>query len=1018
MYADYQWSTNASGPAAAFTQAGTYSVTVTDDRGCTAVDSIAEVAFTPPGPEIFGPDGLCPSEGGMLNVAPFSAVDWGGNNQDLNLSISAPGTYSVTVVDDNGCTGTDTFEVLAYANPEPQISGDTSLCEGGTLSLFVDEAYVSYDWGSGNLDSLLLVNAPGAYSVTVTSAQGCSGSTNAIVDEFPNPVLQLDDNAAFCANSSVVLDANGIYSAYAWSNGGTGATTEVDSAGIYQLLVTNAFGCTASDEITVAEEAVPVSGLNGPYTFCENDSVSIQVAQGYQSYEWSVPAQGNTLVVDDPGTYYVTITGNNNCVTVDSLEAEALMLPSPEITGGPNLCIGSSLELESSMPFFTYQWEDGTTNSVITIGSPGQYGLTVTDANGCIGTTNTTITEVQLPDPNVPDSTAFCENGDVDLVAAPGFDTYLWSNGETTPVVEVDLPGTYALTVTDANSCQDSFLIIVTENPLPSINLQGPMEFCEGDSITLSVAPAEYPFVTWSTGSEDAESVIFEPGVYQVSVLDERGCIRDSVFNIEELLLPELEIAGAEQICENDSTTLIATPGLSDYVWSTGAISASLLVDSSAIYTVSAVGSNGCQNTASFDFDVIELPVIPLPDSARFCEDGSVLIGVPDNPLYSYQWFDGLDQSEREVDQPGVYSLIATTQEGCFNTSTIFVEEIAEPDAFIMGDLSLCPGDTNVLSASETNYSFLWSTGDTLREIQVESPGPYNVTVTDVYGCTSSANAIVLSFSAPDVEITGEVPFCEQDTITLSAGNHDLYEWSDGSESSNLPVTLSGAYAVTVTNASGCTAADTIQISAFPLPDPGLPDIQAGCDGDNFQLIAQPGFASYQWSTDSASEMIIVQTAGIYTVEVTDENGCSVIDSTEVFIQPTPQVNVTPAQNICEGNTAIVAVQGEWESVNWSTGETTDSILVSEQGGIGVTVTDSLGCTASSVTAVFVFTVDAPVIVGDTGFCPLGEAIFEAEQGYASYNWSNGMDTPQIAVTEEGVYSVTVQDTVGCVNTS
>lgn len=1017
-YPSYIWSTNASGPAALISEPGIYSVTVTDERGCTAVDSIEVEGFLPPDPVIAGPVGLCPLATSVLSVDPYVAVDWGGSNEDFELPISGPGTYSVTVLDENGCTGSDTLEVVAFAEPEPQITGDTSLCEGGTVNLWVEGSYTSFNWDGGSPDSTITIAAPGNYGVTVTSAEGCTGSTAATVAEFANPQLNLDDEASFCANSSVELNANGTYATYNWSNGANTATTTVDSVGFYQLEVTNAFGCTATDEILVLEEAVPVSGLTGPYEFCINDSTLIQATSGFASYQWSVPGTGPSVMVDEPGTYYVTITGANNCVTIDSVQAETLPLPAPVILGGPNLCVGSNLELQADSNFETYSWGDGTILPSLTVDAPGTYALTVTDDNGCVGATATDITEVPLPDPNLPDSTSFCENGSTNLEAGTDFEQYLWSTGAMSPTIAVDEPGLYTLTVTDANSCQDSFQVAVAESPLPTINLQGPLEFCEGDSVTLTVAPIDYPFVTWSTGSESAEAVISAPGVFQVSILSTDGCIRDSLFVIEELPLPVLEINGPDLVCETEDGLLEATSGLSDYMWSSGDTTAVVTVDSSAAYTVAATGSNGCRNSATFDFEVIALPEVPLPDSARYCEDGSAVIGIPEADGLSYQWNTGGVQSEIEVDAPGNYTLTVTTPEGCARVADILVEEVPEPDALINGDLSICPGEANVLTVADNGNQFIWSTGDTTNQIQVEESGAYMVTVTNAQGCSSSANAILTTSVAPAVEITGAMPFCELDTVLLSAGNHTNYQWSGGATTANLPVTQSGAYAVTVTNTAGCTAADTIQIDAYPLPDPALPNYQAGCDGESFLIEAQTGYESYLWSNGTNGQSINVQSGGLYTLSVTDSNGCSAIDTAEVFIQPTPQLEVTPAQNICLGSSTSLSVEGEWASVQWSNGATTNSITVSEAGGYGVAVTDSLGCTANAVTAVFIFVVDAPEIQGDTGFCPSGEAAFEAEEGFASYQWSNGMTTREITVSEEGVYAVTVQDTVGCTNSA
>jgi hypothetical protein len=330
----------------------------------------------------------------------------------------------------------------------------------------------------------------------------------------------------------------------------------------------------------------------------------------------------------------------------------------------------------------------------------------------------------------------------------------------------------------------------------------------------------------------------------------------------------------------------------------------------------------------------------------------------------------------------------------------------------------VCPGESNLLSVVDNGYTFLWSTGDTTNQVFAAEPQAYMVTVTDVFGCTSSSNAIVTASVAPDVEITGAEPFCEQDSIFLSAGSHTSYQWSGGETTASIPVTQSGAFAVTVTNPAGCSAADTIQVSTFPLPDPELIGYQSGCNDENFLIEARPGFESYIWSNGEEGQSINVQSAGIYTLSVTDSNGCTATDTSEVFIQPSPQIEMTPAQNICLGSSTTLSLAGTWSSVQWSTGATAQEITVSEGGGYWVMVTDSLGCTSTAATAVFVFEVEAPEILGDDGFCPDEEAVFAADEGYASYEWSNGMTTREITVAEEGIYAVTVQDTVGCTNSA
>lgn len=1018
-YINYSWNTGGVGPLTPIAQPGLYTVTVTDDRGCTGIDSVAVAEFQPPSPVIEGPAGLCPEESGELTVGNYPAIDWGGGAFDDTLSISAPGWYTVTVEDENGCLGTDSMEVVAYTAPQPSLAGDTSLCEQGTVNLTLTETYTSYDWSDNTNGPSLEVAAAGEYSVTVTSTEGCTGVAAATVAAFPNPALDLPDASAYCANSSVTLSAGQAYDGYSWSTGATGPAITVDSAAVYVLTVFNEFGCTATDSIAVAEETVPESGLQGPYAFCETDSITIVAAPGYEAYAWSATAVDNALTVSEEGMYYVTITANNGCVAVDSAYAQPVALPAPAITGGPQLCAGNTLELQVDAAYTSYEWQDGSTANSLSIGQPGLYTLEVTNAAGCAGRDSILVEEVPLPDAGLPSDAAYCAGGSVLVEAQAGFPEYEWSTGAQSAGIEVNAPGIYTLTVTDANQCQDSFSLAVLENPLPVITLQGDLEYCAGETTTLSIAEHHYPFVTWSNADEDTEATFSNPGPHQVTVLDSNGCVANLPFTLVENPLPEVEVDGPGQFCEGQSIALTGTPGYENYNWSTGGSADSIMVDSAGTYALTVTDAKGCQNTAAVDLAVSPLPEIALPDSTQFCEDESVFVGVEALPGHVYSWSNGPASPGIDIGLPGSYTLSVATPDGCVDSAAVEVLEIPEPNVVVSGDLTLCPGDSSQLSIQDSYSNYQWSTGDTLETITVANSGFYQVTVVNQSGCVGTSNIFVQDVAGTTVDIGGVVPFCEGDSIYLEAGNYSTYLWSDGSNAATLPVSQSGQYALTVTNAQGCEARDSVAINALPRPEPNIPAYVSGCNGEDFWLEPAAGtFAAYQWSTGAQTAAINVSESGIYTLTVEDENGCVASDSTEVFIRPTPDLNLTEAQNICMGSSTTLGVEGDWATINWSTGATTPSITVSEAGGYGVVVTDSLGCVANAVTAVFVFAVDPPAIEGDTGYCPNGTAVFAAEEGFATYQWSNGMTSREIAVAEEGVYTVTVQDTVGCMNSA
>lgn len=1017
FYPSYEWSISGfTGPLAALTQGGTYSVTVTDELGCTGSADYTVNELSPPQPIIAGPAGLCPDEQGLLEVGPFDIIDWGGGNFDDNLPISSPGTYSVVVTDTLGCSGRDTFAVAAFENPLPQILGDTSLCESNSIELGLAETYSGYEWLDGSTGPVLTVSAGGLYSVTVTSQQGCQGEAQIAVTEFSNPMLGLPNALEYCEGGQVTITPGSTHTAYTWSDGSTDASLSVNAPGIYTLTVENEFGCTAMDSTEVLELPLPVGGLADELSFCEGESAIAAANPTYEGYFWSDGTEGPELEITVPGLYFLTITAANGCLNVDSVLATASPLPSPEILGGNTLCEGNSLLLEADADYASYTWQDGSNGPGLLITQGGNYALSVTDAQGCTGETALSVTEVGLPVLDLPSDLAFCESGSVVIDAGGDFSSYNWSTGETSAAIVISQPGTYTLSVLDENSCEASAEVAVSENPLPVIALQGDLVFCEGESTTLSVLDNGFELVGWSNGTQGLNSLIDEPGSYLVSVLDSNTCSAELAFDVVALPLPDLDIAGPSFVCEGGQATLDGGAGYVDYLWSVGSVDPSIVVDTAGAYSLSVTDAEGCIGVDTLFFEIIDYPALVLPDTVSFCEDEQTILSAAGDSGVDYLWSTGSTAPQITVGQAGDYSLTVTNAFGCATEGIAVAVEIPEPSPQVEGSLRLCPDAVTTISLTQTFEDYNWSTGEQTPSITVSESGFYQVTITNAEGCSSVGNIIINDAPGASAEISGVQPFCEGDSIYLAAGNHNSYLWSDSSTGPELAITESGLYAVTVSNQFGCTAVDSVEVSAYALPAPELPSRLAGCQGDIFEIQAPAGFEDYQWSTGATSLNISVQNSGVYTLSVTDANGCVGESSTQVLAQAPPSFQLTPAQNICRGSSTTVSVTGEWASINWTTGEQGNSIVVDEQGSYGVVVTDSLGCVSISLTSVFVFDVDSPSLQGDEGFCPGGQAVISAEPNYAFYEWSNGMTTPEITVTEAGVYTLTVRDTVGCRN--
>ena len=355
---------------------------------------------------------------------------------------------------------------------------------------------------------------------------------------------------------------------------------------------------------------------------------------------------------------------------------------------------------------------------------------------------------------------------------------------------------------------------------------------------------------------------------------------------------------------------------------------------------------------------------------------------------------------------------------------------IVTPTIIADGPTTFCEGD-RVMLTSSAGTSYLWSTGATTSSINVTSSGSYSVRITNINGCQSSPSVptIITVNSlpvAPVISAGGPVTFCEGSSVTLTSSPGNAYLWSTGAETASINVILSGSYSVRITDANGCQSAVSFATPVTVNSLPALPTITADspttfCNGGSVSLNSSPGM-SYLWSDGATVQSIVVNTEGIYSVRVTDENGCQSIPSapTTVTVNPlpvTPTITAGSLTTFCAGgNVTLTSSPGS--SYLWSTGMTTSDITVAVSGSYSVMITNANGCQSTPSVATVVSVNDLPPMPaistdGPTTFCAGGSVTLTSDEG-TSYLWSTGATTPEITVAATGNYTVRVTNSNGC----
>jgi hypothetical protein len=383
----------------------------------------------------------------------------------------------------------------------------------------------------------------------------------------------------------------------------------------------------------------------------------------------------------------------------------------------------------------------------------------------------------------------------------------------------------------------------------------------------------------------------------------------------------------------------------------------------------------------------------------------------------SYLWSTGANTPSINVSTAGTYSVTATDASGCTGTASATVVVFCLPNIAISGDLSLCTGQTSTLTATG-GTSYLWSTDATTNTINITAAAVYSVTATDANGCTGTASVTATQNPTVTPGISGDLDFCQGQSSTLTALGGTSYLWSTGVSAPSINTSVAGTYLVTATDASGCTGTASATVGVFSLPNAAIAGNLSLCAGSTSTLTASGGL-SYLWSTGASTTSITVNTAGMYSVTVTNDDGCTGTGSVVVVSNSLPTVSITGDLNICTGETTQLTASSGGLAYAWSTGASTQSISISAGGIYSVTFTDANSCSNSASATVNQnpAIVLAPVVIATSCNGGSNGAInLSASGGIPSFQfvWNNGATSQNLTNIPAGYYTVTATDASGC----
>lgn len=1103
---------------------GTYNVTVTDANGCSGTGSGAVVINPRPSITASSNSEIC--SGATLNLTsspsggtPPYAFSWSGPggyvNSSQSPSIAATttansGTYTVLLTDGNTCTATASTVVVVNQSPNADAGTSTTVCRsepltlGGSPTASSGTPGYTYSWSGGlPAQSNPIVNptSNSSYSLTVTDSKGCTATSSISVNVNSNPTAEAgsDKTIASCSTVGAVLGGSpaasggvGPYS-YLWSPGsGLTSTTSanptvqgIGSTTVYTLTVTDANGCTASDQVTVN-----VTGSTLTVVIVPNTSLFWCAGTGGQVTLSAIPTGGTgPYTFDWTGAFMSNTTGTFTTVN-------------------PNAA--------------------GTYN----------YSVLMTDATGCQAGATIPVNVFVNPTASAGPGATVCNSQPVTLGGAPTASggttpyTYSWTNGAASvanPTVSPSVTTTYTVVVTDSNSCSSSSSATVTirSNPIADAGVDRTLSSCSPTGVQIGGGPTasggsgfSYSYA-WSpatglsstTSSNPTVQGIASTQTYTVVVTDGNGCTASDqvvVTLVNNAPIVSISSSGSTSWCANSggSTNLTAsvssgTPSYS-YNWSGSFISpvnsqVATVNPSTANtynYTVTVTDALNCTASASASITVNSNPTASAGSNVSTCSGTAVQIGGSPSATggtspYSYAWNNGASAIANPSVNPisnTTYTLTVTDNNGCTSTSntTVIVRPNPTASAGSNVTLSSCSpsgvliGGTPTASGGDGIYTYAWSPTGGLSSSSVANPTvqgiasttTYTVTVTDGAGCSASSQVVVsVVNNSPTVNITssGSTSWCEASasstnlTANITGGSPTFsYSWSGTSISPtnsqvvtvNPNVTGTFVYNVTVTDGFNCTASATRSITVNPRPT-STGNASSICAGNTVTLGGSPSASggtspyTYSWSggaAPSANPTVNPTGTTTYILLVTDANGCTATSSSTVTVRPNPvadagidrQVNPCVSSCVTIGGTPTGSGSSAPYSYSWSPATNLSSTTISNPQvcalptttSYSVVVTDATGCTSSDVVVVSSVASTLTAEAGSGGALCLGSGDsimlggFPTAVGGAApytYTWSPsaGLNTTNTANPEAfpattTKYFVTVTDLVGC----
>jgi gliding motility-associated-like protein len=903
---------------------------------------------------------------------------------------------------------------------------------------YYSQGFPNVLWSNGAITpSITLAPSASGYINVTYSGCGTNISDSIFIQVSPLTIINAGPDQTVCAGESVTLTATGA-STYTWTGGvQNGVPFFPTASGQYMVSGTNANGCTDTDTLNLSINPPIIATATVTNNLCGNASGSILLAvsggTSPYTYLWSNTAITQDILNIGSGTYIVQITDANGCQLIDTFQvqqANSMTLTSNIVNPTcSNLANGSiDISLAGGTPPFVYNWSNNANTQDISNLLPGNYTLSVTDANGCVQNGTYVLSAPSAISITFNSNTIGCFGaavGQVTSTVSGGLPPYIynWNNGATTSNLTNVVAGNYSLTVNDAGGCSESASVTI-QQPQNQFILSAALTnvTCYGQNngaidLTATGGTLLYTY-NWNNGlftTPDISNLV--AGNYIVNITDGNGCVYDSTFTITQPNQAlQLQTSQVNLNCQNGNNGFVdlSVSGGSQpytYLWSSGQTTEDIFNLTAGLYSVAVTDQNGCTETSSL---TLTEPVIPFELTATISDaicfgsaSGSIDLSVSGGMApFTFIWSNNASSEDLTNIIAGTYDVVVLDANGCQANALFIVSQptFALQASYQVVNVACSANETGSIDVSTFGgvapYVFLWNTGASTEDLNNLGAGNYSLSITDASGCQLSLSINIQAPSFPlqtNPVVTNVSCHGENDgeiNLIVTGGNTPYtFLWSSGQNTALIDSLIADTYSVVVTDANGCENNLTI-----PVSQPSMINTNFGVSS-NFVCIPQEvtfnypindPTLSFEWDFGNGNTStlqnptVIFDNAGCFTVTLTvsSANGCVVGSTQDSMICAVvgPTADFYSSSNVIDFYTGELQLfddsEGSVVGYEWSFGDTSPNTTeenpihyfpsaIANSYLVSLVVSDTNGCT-DSIDQIFELIEDFNIYVPNT----------------------------------------------------